>query len=176
MTACPPIRMLLLAMMAPFGLASCVTPRGNSHAHPHGRPTAVIELKRGSYPMLPCAPYSEELRAKAAGNPELRDRFFWGNYGGPGCSGGEPVDAMDQLFYQHDIAYLEGIKLRDLRRADRLLIRQLKALDPDALTPEARSYRRKAMVYFRLPISRWVGKPKDVLLRRREGSRVRWVE
>jgi len=158
----------LTMMMA--GMVSCKNAAPHSHAghsHSHGArlESGRVVLKKSEFPSLPCGEFSESLRAKAMGNPDLGAKFFWGNYGGPGCLGGEPVDSMDWLFYQHDVAYLDGVKLRELRAADRLLIRQLKEIDPDSLTPQGRKYRRRAIIYFRMPFSRWIGKPADVLAR-----------
>ena len=63
---------------------------------------------------------------------------------------------------------------RQLRQADRELVRQLKEVDAETLSPNAQAYRRRAMRYFRHPISRWVGKPVDVLLRRKKEPTVDW--
>jgi hypothetical protein len=165
----------LTMMMA--GVVSCKTATPHSHAgHSHGAElgSGQVVLKKSEFPALPCGEFSESLRAKATGNPDLTAKFFWGKYGGPGCLGGEPVDAMDWLFYQHDVAYLNGVQLRELRAADRLLIRQLKGIDPDSLTPHGRKYRRRAIFYFRMPFSRWIGKPSDVLARKKKEPTVKW--
>jgi len=151
-----------LATLAPLALNACGT-----YSEP-------IKLTRSDYPYLPSAQYSECLRAKCETNEGLGRKLFWGNYGGPGGLGGEPTDELDWLFYQHDVAYLDGVRLCDLRAADRLLIRQLKEVDADTLSALGQEYRLRTIRFFRNPISRWVGKPRDVLLRTKRGPTVAW--
>ena len=70
---------------------------------------------------------------------------------------------MDEFFRQHDLAYLQGVKCKELITADKALISQLETLDPSHLSPEADVFRRRAIGFFKRPISRVVGKPPDVL-------------
>ena len=134
-----------------------------------------LHIKRSDYPVLPGSKLGDEMRARSIADPEYAEKFFWGRYGGPGNEGGPPVDAMDVLFYWHDVAYLDGVSLWELRKADWKLIRELKRLDMDELGSGARGYRRRAIFYFRLPISWWVGKPDDVRDGTKSGPAVIWV-
>jgi len=122
-----------------------------------------VALHLADYPKLPTARTSLMLRALVDSNQFMRSRALWGNYGGPGDVGGVPIDPMDELFLQHDLAYLQGVKRRELLAADRRLISQLGALDAEDLSPAADNFRRRAMRYFSRPTSRVVGKPPDVL-------------
>lgn len=126
--------------------------------------TKTYQLDLTSYPKLPAARITKAMRCAVETCECLRTRALWGNYGGPGCSGGEPCDPMDELFLEHDLAYLQGTTRAELIEADRVLIEQLRALDESTLTPEARRYRDRAIRYFSRPISRVLGKPPDVLL------------
>ena len=56
------------------------------------------ELKLSEYPKLPSARIVDRTRAFILKNERLKERALWGNYGGPGCAGGPPIDAMDELF------------------------------------------------------------------------------
>ena len=87
---------------AVFGLTGCSTR------------TVVIDYE--SYPKLPMTVPVKVLRFVAKG-PLTRDKAFWGNYGGPGNEGGEPVDAMDEFFRQHDVSYLEALTMEDALNA-----------------------------------------------------------
>ena len=125
-----------------------------------GCSTKQYELDLSEYPRLPG---SEITRALVSSNGLTRKLALYGNYGGPGCAGGEPVDAMDRLFLAHDISYLQGIRHRELIESDQLLVSQLQALDASHFPPEAESYRHRAIGYFKRPISRVLGKPTAVL-------------
>ena len=144
-----PITFLFTSALAAGLLSSCSTP--------------TCELNLSEHPELPSARLTHVMRHVLEKSDYLSTRAFWGNYGGPGCSGGEPIDAMDEYFRQHDLAYLQGVELEQLVEADRILIAQLESLDPSTLTAEADDYRRGAIRYFSRPISRVVGKPPDVL-------------
>ena len=125
--------------------------------------TKQIEMNLAEYPVLPSARVVEVTRCALEKTEFTRKRAFWGNYGGPGSYGGAPVDAMDEYFRQHDLAYLQGTERHQLVEADRRLISQLEALDPAELTPEADAYRLRAIRYFGRPLSRVIGKPPDVI-------------
>ncbi len=133
-------------------------------------------LKKSEFPQLPIAEASARWQERAERSPELKEKLYWKNYGGPGNRGGRPADEMDWLFYRHDLAYLEGVRLRSLRSADRELVRDLRAIDPGALDEAGRRYRKRAILFFSLPVSRWVGKPGDIVCRTRRGPEVIWVE
>jgi hypothetical protein len=126
--------------------------------------TKQVELDLSEYPALPGTIASRAARAISKTNPYLRPRVLWGNYGGPGSLGAAPIDAMDELFRQHDLAYLQGIRNDALLESDQRLIAQLEALDPAQLSPEADAYRRRAIRYFSRSSSRFIGKSPDVLL------------
>lgn len=68
-------------------------------------------------------------------NPGPLAFHFYGNYGGPGYTGGKfggsdfsvkPIDDLDQLFRTHDFFYFNGLE----RTGDKVLIRQLNQLIP----------------------------------------------
>ena len=126
--------------------------------------TKQYELNLAEYPVLPAARATHLTRAVLNSNERMRSFALWGNYGGPGSNGGEPIDQMDQYFLEHDMAYLQGITREELWESDQLLVSQLEALDPDDLSPAAADYRDLAIRYFHLPLSRVIGKPPDVLL------------
>ncbi|MEM0896715.1 MAG: hypothetical protein AAGJ79_07490 [Verrucomicrobiota bacterium] len=115
-----------------------------------------------AYPVLPISGTSKKLRALSELKPGLQERMFYGNYGGPGNSGGRPVDALDALFYDHDRAYVEGYRLKQLRESDRVLVEGLKALDTTNLSPQALAFRESAINFLSRRMSGWVGKPRDV--------------
>ena len=125
--------------------------------------TRQYELDLSEYPKLPGAKIVHSTRTLIERSEKLSHLALWGNYGGPGCVGGKPIDSMDECFRRHDLSYLQGVKRRQLIEADRLLISHLESLDPDNLTPEADVYRRRAIRYFERPISRIIGKPPNVL-------------
>lgn len=135
-----------------------------------------VYLNKSEYPTLPSSKRTEQRRARGERDPVYEERMFWGNYGGPGDLGGQPVDEMDRLFYEHDLAYTQGVRMQELLEADRELVRQLTALDPATLSPEADAYRKRAILFFKLPVSRWIGKPGDVLLRTKRGPAVIWTD
>lgn len=99
------------------------------------------------------------LKMDAHGNlPQWWQWFFprWGNYGCPGWSSGRwcshpdetdwsipAVDAMDELFKQHDWAYQHGF---DRNTADHNLVQELKALEVCGVW--ATLYRAGAMACF----------------------------
>ena len=125
--------------------------------------TKQHELKLSEYPKLPSARIVDHTRAYLLKSDRLRSLALWGNYGGPGCAGGPPIDPMDELFRQHDLSYHEGVKRHELIESDRLLMSQLEALDQDQLSPEAEAYRKRAIGYFSRPLSRVIGKPPIVI-------------
>ena len=128
-----------------------------------GCATRQYELNLSEYPKLPSACTTHVLRAVVKSNRFMRTRALWGNYGGPGCAGGPPIDVLDRIFLEHDLAYLQGITRDELLEADRLLISKLEGLDPAELSPDADAFRQRTIRYFNRPIGRVVGKPPDVL-------------
>ncbi len=135
-----------------------------------------VYLNKSEYPVLPSSKRTEQRRDRGERDPVYEERMFWGNYGGPGDLGGRPVDELDRLFYEHDLAYTQGVRMRELMEADRELVRKLKALDPAKLSSDANAYRKRAILFFKLPVSRWIGKPSDVLLRTKRGPAVIWTD
>jgi len=128
-----------------------------------GSTTKTYELNLSEYPELPSAPLTHAARHVVEHSDYLNKRVIWGNYGGPGCSGGEPIDTMDAFFLQHDLAYLQGVRRDQLIEADRVLVSQLRSLDPAQLSWEANAYRLRAILFFTRPVSRVIGKPPDVI-------------
>lgn len=124
----------------------------------------VLHIDYYAYPQLPELTSSKFLKKLAMSSPKLEAKAFYGNYGGPGNKAGKPVDAMDELFWLHDIAYLESYKYRQMRQADIDLIAGLEKVDSSKLTPGGELYRLRAIDYFSSPVSRVVGKPISVIL------------
>ncbi|MEM9479451.1 MAG: hypothetical protein AAGA58_07345 [Verrucomicrobiota bacterium] len=122
----------------------------------------VYYIDYEAYPVLPISGTSKKLRAMSKVKPGLKEKLFYGNYGGPGNNGGRPIDALDALFYEHDKAYVEGYRLRKLRESDRALVEGLEALDADGLSPKALAFREASINFFSRRISGWIGKPRDV--------------
>lgn len=151
-------RLFLLAPLLAV-LAGCTTssPVDNTY-----------QLNYSEYPHLPNAPTSVVLRTIANIIPGLRMQAIYGNYGGPGCKPGAPVDNMDEIFRRHDIAYFEGVTLEELYESDRLLVGRLQALDPEELSWAQNRYRRRAIKFFSSSMSERIGKPNDV----RRGTRI----
>lgn len=93
---------------------------------------------------------------------EILERFVptYGNYGGPGYSGGgrgeganftaPPVDDLDDLFRDHDIAYQNARGTDDIDEADRELVAGISSL------PERNSYAHAARLAFLLKRSWWL--------------------
>lgn len=154
---------LLAATFALCLLSSCAT-------------KPPIYLRKSDYPVLPVVAPSTRWQARAERHPELKEKLYWHNYGGPGNQGGVPVDEMDRLFYNHDLAYLQEFKMGVLRKADRDLVRGLKAIDPSTLDETGKVYRKRAIFFFASPFSRWLGKPYEILFRTRHGPMVIWIE
>lgn len=141
-------------------VASCATP--------------PVRQRVADYEELPGTPATRIARSMGDRNQLFADKVFWGNYGGPGSLGGKPVDELDRAFYAHDRAYVDGWKLPELRKSDHLLIERLENMDPATLSPGAQAYRDRAIRYFKNPISRWLGKPANIILRTQRGPRVIW--
>ncbi len=91
--------------------------------------------------------------------PYTRRNAFYGNWGGFGCRGGRPVDAMDEIFRRHDIAYTEARCYRTLCWADEACVEALKKTDPVTLKPGGRAYRERALSFFSNRSLAPVGKP-----------------
>ncbi len=123
----------------------------------------VYNLDYRTYPELPELTMSKVLRKIAKVTPGLERKVFHGNYGGPGNNSGEPKDEMDELFRRHDIAYLEGHKRKELIASDNLLVAKLRSLDDSDMSKRVSAYRKRAIRFFRSPISHVLGKPLDVL-------------
>lgn len=101
--------------------------------------------------------------------PGNKHRYHYGNWGGPGAEGGEPVDEMDELFRRHDISYDLVHSLGRMRLSDELLVHYLVTkVDPSDLTEHGKLYRQQAITYFRSPLSRTLGKPMRSFFVRKE--------
>lgn len=139
-------RFLLVPLIAL--LASCATSR------------STYDLDYTQYPRLPGT--SAIFRTIARLTPGVKNKAFYGNYGGPGSKPGPPVDDMDEMFRRHDIAYFEGATLDELLASDALLVQRLKALDPASLSKEAAAYRARVIRFFESG-KRTFGKSRDVV-------------
>lgn len=122
------------------------------------------------YQKIPLSTSSKVYRAALRSNRWTRARSFYGNYGGPGNTGGRPIDTMDDLFRRHDIVYWESRAARTMKEADRALVSRLEDLDKLALPDGAHVYRRLVMEYFGSPAAKVLGKPVLSLFRRREAE------
>lgn len=129
--------------------------------------SGTVDLDYGMHPELPMTAGIKLTRA-AVSVPPVRKLVVWGNYGGPGNRGGEPVDAMDELFRRHDIRYLEALTLGEALEADRELLEALEGLDAGEIGAGGERYRRRVRGYFLTPVSRVVGKPMALLLKTRK--------
>jgi hypothetical protein len=124
----------------------------------------IYHLDYTKYPKLPELAVSKMIHTVCEAIPPLEEKVYYGNYGGPGNHAGKPIDQMDEYFRQHDIAYLEGYKYRQLRGSDYQLIKNLKSIDSSTLTPAGKIYRRRVILYFASPTANFLGKPFNVLL------------
>lgn len=102
--------------------------------------------------------------------PGVRDMAFYGNWGGPGSSGGEPVDWMDEGFRRHDIVYFHSFSRKNFRAADEALINWLENGDTLALDGKGRVYRIRSIRFFRSRFAAILGKPPRAMLWRREAK------
>ena len=126
------------------------------------RKTKVLDYSQ--YPKLPMTVGTKSFRLLTR-TPLTRDRIYWGRYGGPGNRGGEPIDALDEIFRKHDIAYCESETREDVKKADELMIEELVALDD--LDPKAEKFRDRAVKFFTSPISQIIGKPWALVFNKR---------
>jgi hypothetical protein len=162
--------LLLIACGAAICATSCASKRPVPFRTDADRAFSgrMARFDYANYDRIPNTPTSAVYRFCLKTIPYTRKRAFWGNWGGSGCSGGPPVDAMDDIFRLHDIAYTEVKTLRTMRSADRNCVEALKRLDPKALTPEAREYRDRAISFFSDPLFSLMGKPVLAFVRRAE--------
>ena len=92
----------------------------------------------------------------------------YGNWGGPGSSGGEPVDAMDELFRRHDLVYYLSMGREPMRCSDYLLIEQLQRLDASTLDETGILFRDRSIRFLQSPVAGVLGKPARSLVVREE--------
>jgi hypothetical protein len=120
------------------------------------------------YERIPVRPVSSTLRILAKSNPITGKKAFYGNYGGPGNSGGKPHDEMDELFRRHDIVYHTARTKEAMLAADASLVERLHTLDVERLGSEAAEYRERAVGFLTSPVSHVIGKPLCSFFCRRE--------
>lgn len=125
------------------------------------------EVDFRSFEKAPTAMTSNLSRCVAKVCPPMKHLLYYGNYGGLGQKGGEPVDAMDDLFRRHDMCYYLGGSLNTLYQSDAALIAGLEALDPSNLDERGQKYRLRAIKYFSSPMAKVVGKPVFLVLKRK---------
>lgn len=89
-------------------LGACAAPR-------------YIPVDHRVFQKTPDPPSSRFWRMIAKSTPWTAQAAFHGNWGGPGNSGGRPVDRMDEGFRRHDIVYHESRRGAHLKAADRAL-------------------------------------------------------
>lgn len=121
-----------------------------------------------AYDHIPVSPVNTTFRFLARTNPLTSRAAFYGNYGGPGNSGGRPSDRMDELFRRHDIVYWLAKTRLNLMMADRELVEKLEELETRPLEEHGEKFRQRAIDFFGSPISRVIGKPVATFFRRRE--------
>jgi hypothetical protein len=121
-----------------------------------------------NYEKLPSKPSSKVMRSVLKTVPYTRKRAFYGNYGGSGCSGGEPTDKMDEYFRRHDVVYTMAKSTRTMRLADKELVKALKGIEEKALTECGREYRKRAIKFMESSASAVIGKPISAVFRRKE--------
>ena len=137
----------LLVAATSVGLVSCVANR-------------PVDLESRA----PTSTFSHRLASVSL----LKGVLLYGNWGGPGNLGGEPIDAMDELFRRHDLAYYLSRGRDTMRYSDLLLIEELRKLDPDTLDDAALRYRKETITYFESDFAHVIGKPPRALIYRRE--------
>lgn len=123
------------------------------------------------YSRIPDRPTSLAYRTFLKTIPYTRKRAFWGNWGGCGSKGGEPVDEMDEIFRRHDIIYYETRSLPTMRAADKACVAALKRLDTATMSPEAREYHQRAIRFFSNPTYAPIGKPLGCFVHIKESPR-----
>lgn len=102
--------------------------------------------------------------------PGVRSLAFYGNWGGPGSSGGKPIDWLDEGFRRHDIVYFHSFSRRNFQAADEALIGWLENGDALALDGEGRAYRIRSIKFFRSRLAATFGKPPRAMLWWREAE------
>jgi len=102
--------------------------------------------------------------------PGVRGLVFYGNWGGPGSSGGEPRDWMDEGFRRHDIVYFNSLSRKNFRIADEALVGWLENGDVPSLDKRGRAYRDRSIQFFQSRFASILGKPPRTLLWRREAE------
>ena len=120
-------------------------------------------LDYSTYPQLPMSLPTKAFRLVTR-TPLTRDALYYGRYGGTGSKAGKPIDALDEIFRQHDIAYDEATEYKQVIEADEAMVEDLRALNVEALGPKAVRFRDKAIKFFTSKTGKWLGKPLVLIL------------
>lgn len=163
-------RLLITCAATLLCLPACATKREVPFRASPGAPFTdkMARYDYSTYDKIPVTPTSAVYRAVLKAFPYTRGKAFHGKWAGNGCCGGRPVDAVDEIFRRHDIAYAEARTLRTMQLADDATIEALKKLDPRCLSPEALEFRERSVSFFSKRALTLVGKPVSVLWRFRE--------
>lgn len=129
---------------------------------------ATLSIDWKNYERTPEAPHYRALSSVIRAIPCVNKMVFYGNWGGLGNKGGEPIDEMDELYRRHDAVYALGTSAKVVRESDLQLVARLKEIDPNKLSKHGQRYRKRAIKFFSSPVSKVVGKPVSVLLRKKE--------
>ena len=119
-------------------------------------------LDYSAYPELPMTMTTKAFRLVTR-TPLTKEALYYGNYGGAGSREGAPIDALDDIFRRHDIAYDEATLYEQTITADRVMVDELKALDAESLGPKAVKFRDRAVKFFTSGWSKLIGKPFALL-------------
>ena len=118
--------------------------------------TKILDYSK--YPELPNTLATKAFRLVTR-TPLTKDALYYGNYGGAGSQEGAPIDALDDIFRRHDIAYDEATLYEQTITADRVMVDELQALDAESLGPNAVKFRDRAVKFFTSGWSKLIGKP-----------------
>ncbi|MEM1294550.1 MAG: hypothetical protein AAGH89_04240 [Verrucomicrobiota bacterium] len=129
---------------------------------------ATLSIDWKNYERTPEAPHYRAFSSVIRAIPCVNKFVFYGNWGGLGNKGGKPIDAMDELYRRHDAVYALGTSIKVVRESDAQLVAGLKEIDPATLSKHGQKYRKRAIKFFSSPVSKVVGKPVSVLLRKKE--------
>ncbi len=129
---------------------------------------ATLSIDWKNYERTPEAPHYRALSSVIRAIPCVNKFAFYGNWGGLSNKGGKPIDEMDELFRRHDVVYALGTSAKVIRESDHQLVAGLQEIDPGTLSKHGQRYQKRAIKFFSSPVSKVVGKPLTVLLRKKE--------